>query len=174
MREVLSQLGTAESPVRRWINAWWCVFGLLVVLFAWGYYRAFAHGAVLSAGSLAAWLLVLFGVGAGPGAGLFPMDAPGREPTLTGTLHHWISGAGFVALVFVPALGLAVFRGQAPALFWLSCAVLLGGLGLLGVILASGRPGASGLLALGGLWQRTFLLNYYVYVAAIAVVMLRR
>jgi hypothetical protein len=173
-RDVLSRLGCADSPVRLWINAWWCLFGALIIAFAWGYYRVFVHGAPLSAAGLAALLLVVFGLGAGPGAGLFPMDVPGQPPTPTGALHHRISGVGFVALFFVPLVGLAVFGGRSPVLFWGSLAAALGGIAALGMIVVSSRPKAAGILALGGMWQRVFLLNYYLYFFAIAFEMLRR
>lgn len=173
-RDVLSRLGCSDSPVRMWINGWWCLFGLLVAGFAWGYFRAFAHGVPFSFAGFTALLLVVFGLGAGPCAGLFPMDMPGTPPTLTGSLHQWLSGCGFIALFFIPALGLGVFRsGQAPAMLWMSAAAQTGGIMCAILIGISERPNASGILAWAGLWQRAFLANYYVYLIAVALPMLR-
>jgi hypothetical protein len=172
-REVLSRLGCADSPVRMWINAWWCLFGLLIAVFAWGFFRAFAGGEFLSWPGLAALLLLVFGLGSGPGAGLFPMDIPGTPPTRSGAMHQLLPGLGFIALFFLPAVGLAIFSGgKSPILFWLSAAALVGGVAGAVLISISGRPGASGILALGGFWQRAFLANYYVYLIALAAVML--
>ncbi len=171
-REVLSKLGMAGSPVRLWINAWWCVFGFLMVTFAWGYFQSFAHGKLHSCAGAATVLLVLFGLGAGPGAGLFPMDIPGNASTLSGSLHHWLSGAGFAALIFVPLLGVWVFASQ-PTMIFLSIVAQIGGLAAGTFVVMSERTGVDGWLARGGLWQRALLVNYYLYFLAIAVVMLR-
>lgn len=173
-REVLSRLGCADSPVRLWINGWWCLFGALMGFFAWGFFRAFGDGAILSWPALAALLLLLFGLGAGPGAGLFPMDVPGTAATRSGWLHSTLSGAGFLAIALFPAVCLAVFGGgKSTLLFWWSLVALLDGIALAALVGMSGKPGATGMLALGGLWQRVFVASYYLHLTAIAVVMLR-
>jgi len=173
-REVLSRLGCADSPVRLWINGWWCLFGVLIACFAWGFFRAFGNGALLSWPALAALLLLLFGLGAGPGAGLFPMDIPGTPATRSGWLHSALSGTGFLALSLFPAVCLAVFSGgKSPLLFWWSLIAFLDGIALAMLVGMSGKPDATGMLALGGLWQRVFVASYYLHLLAIAVVMLR-
>lgn len=173
-RDVVSRLGCSDSPVRWWINGWWCVFGLLIAVFAVGFFRAFAGGALLSWPGVAALLLLVFGLGTGPGAGLFPMDVPGAPPTRSGALHQWLPGLGFAALFLLPAVGLAMFGGgKSPALFWLSALFQLGGVVCAALIALSSRAEASGLIALAGLWQRAFLVNYYLYLSALAVVMWR-
>lgn len=173
-RDVLSRLGCADSPVRMWINGWWCLFGVLIAAFAWGVFRAFGGSALLSWTALAALLLLVFGLGSGPGAGLFPMDVPGTPHTRSGALHQTLSGIGFAALFIVPAIGIGMFRGgNSPALFWLAAVTQLGGFACAALIALAERPTATGIFAWGGFWQRAFLVNYYAYLTGVAVAMLR-
>ena len=170
---VMSELGTVESPVALWVNGWWILFGLLIIGFAIGFRRAFAsHG---RAARVAALLIGLFGLGAGIGAGLFPMEPGGAETTLAGRLHGIFAGTGFMALAMVPLAGVVMCRrAQRPTLGWISGGVFVVGLVLFGLFVASeDAASASGLLAYAGLWQRLLLLTYYGYLGAFAATMIR-
>ena len=69
MRHVQSELGTIDSPVARWINSWWVLFGVFCVAFGVGF--ALAHSDEGAAGLSVAVLIVVFGAGAGVGAGRY-------------------------------------------------------------------------------------------------------
>jgi hypothetical protein len=173
LKLVMSELGAPGSPVAVWIGLWWVVFGFLFIAFAIGFAMAFASGKrpVL----IVALLIGLFGLGAGIGAGLFPMDPAGGETTRAGELHDACAGTGFFALAFVPLVSLAVFpRKRAPGMRWLSIAVfVLGLVALVLFVVSEDLPSAQGILSYTGLWQRLFLLIHYAYLGVIAVLMIR-
>lgn len=169
LKQVVSELGTSKSPVALWINVWWIVFGVLMIVFAVG-----SRLAVSPAGPAVDVLmlqLIVFGALAGIGAGLFPMDAPGSSASLHGRLHNIVGGVGFLALMFAPAVSLWIFpKSQFPGLYWLIVATQILGLALAALFVASTGAAARGsFLSWTGLWQRLFLLNYYVYLAAVSL-----
>ncbi len=172
LKQVVSELGASQSPVAGWMNLWWILFGALMVIFAVGFQRAFP------AGSSARYVLmvqfIVFGIGAGIGAGLFPMDAGGSGPTFAGRLHNILSGIGFLAILLAPMVSLQAFPiKEWPWLHWFCVITQITGLLTLGLLLASGRF-EKGLLSYHGLWQRVFLLNYDVYLAGIGLTMMWR
>ena len=172
VRDVLSELGTARSPVAQWINRWWLVFGLLLIVFAIGVAAACHPGGapvyILSG------LLIVFGVLGGMAAGLFPMDSAGSRPTVAGKLHDILGGIGFLALMLIPVVSLWAFpRGEFPVLYRLSAVTSFAGMIPL-VLLALSARARGGWLSWAGLWQRLFLLNYYTHLTALALTMIGR
>jgi len=171
---VMSELGTAQSPVAVPMGLWWVVFGFLFLTFAAGFAAAFASGGrwVL----IVALLIALFGLGAGVGAGMFPMDAAGLEPTRAGELHDLFAGIGFSAIALVPLVSsLALFpRRRAPKMYWVSMGAFVLGLIFFALfVISEDLPSAKGLLSYTGLWQRLFLLDHYAYLGVIAAMMVR-
>jgi hypothetical membrane protein len=173
LRNVMSELGTRESPVARWMNLWWIVFGVLMMAFGVGV--ALAFPAAGDAGRLLACQFLVFGLGAGIGAGLFPMDPAGSAATVPGWLHGLTSSVGFVALGFAPLVTLWVVpRADVGWLWWLAAVVQALGFVVFALIVVAGHGRGGGALSWAGFWQRAFLAVYYVYAAALAVEMVRR
>jgi hypothetical protein len=172
-RQVMSELGTLESPVAVWMGLWLVVFGSLFVAFAIGFAAAF--GAGRKSALIVALLIGLFGLGAGIVAGLFPVDPVGLETTLAGELHGAFAGAGFFAIAFVPLVCLAVYRPRrAPGMRWLSVGAFVLGLAFFALFVVSEDvPSTVGILSYTGLWQRLFLLVHYAYLSVIAGLMIR-
>jgi hypothetical protein len=173
LKLVMSELGTSQSPVAIWINLWWIIFGILLITFAIGFKKAFAPDKKPVV--IVTLLIMLFGLGAGIGAGLFPMEPGGSETTLTGKLHGICAGIGFMAIMFVPLVSLAIFpRTRLPRLYWLSVGVFVLGLVSFVLFVASENVFFAGsLLSYVGLWQRLFLLNLYVYLGVVSALMIR-
>jgi hypothetical protein len=173
LKLVMSELGSSRSPVAVWVGLWWIVFGILLLIFAVGFAAAFASGK--KSVVIVALLIGLFGLGAGIGAGLFPMDSVGSEPTLPGGLHDAFAGAGFFAIAFVPLVSLAVFpRKRTPGLTWLSIGVFVLGLVAFALfVISEDVPSTGGILSYTGLWQRLFLVTHYTYLGVIAALMVR-
>lgn len=173
LKLVMSELGTSQSPVAVWINLWWTVFGILFITFAIGFKKAFASDK--KSVVIVTLLIILFGLGAGIGAGLFPMEPGGSETTLTGKLHGICAGIGFLAITFVPLVSLTIFpRKHSPRLYWLSVGVFVLGLASLVLFVVSEDASSTGsLLSYAGLWQRLFLLNHYTYLGVVSAMMIR-
>jgi hypothetical protein len=170
---VQSELGTFQSPVAFWIGLWWVIFGILLIALAIGFGATFASGkrTVL----IVALLIGLFGLGAGVGAGLFPMDPAGAETSLAGELHDIFAGIGFSVLALVPLVSLAVFpRKRVPGMYWLSIgAFVLGVVSLVLFVISEDAISPAGIFVYAGLWQRLFLLIHYTYLGVIAGLMIR-
>jgi len=166
LRDVESLLGTAGSPVGRWMSLWWIGFGALIILFAVSFGVAFrGRGA---AATVLTGQLALFGAMAGIAAGLFPMDV-GNQVTLSGRLHNILGGVGFIAIVLAPATAMLLFRpGGHTAMFVIAAVTLVAGLAACVVYIVS-EGKTAGLLRFTGLWQRLFLLSCYVFVSALAI-----
>jgi len=173
LKLVMSELGSPASPIAVWIGLWWVVFGVLFVAFAIGFAAAFAPER--KSALVVALLIGLCGLGAGVGAGLFPMDPAGAETTLAGKLHDAFAGVGFFAIAFVPLVSLAVFpRKHMPGMTWLSIgAFVLGLLSFALFVVSEDVPSTAGVLSYTGLWQRLFLLIHYTYLGVIAARMIR-
>ena len=173
LKLVMSELGTSQSPVAVWINLWWIVFGILFITFALGFKQAFTSDK--KSVVIVTLLIMLFGLGAGIGAGLFPMEPGGSETTLTGKIHGICAGIGFLAITFVPLVSLALFpREHSPRLYWLSVGVFVLGLASFVLFVASEDvSSAGGLWSYTGLWQRLFLLNHYSYLGVVSAMMIR-
>jgi hypothetical protein len=172
LKLVMSELGTSQSPVAFRIGLWWVVFGILFITFSVGYALALASGNRWAL--VAALLVALFGLGAGVGAGVFPMDSAGEEATVAGGLHDALAGIGFCAIALVPLASLVVFRRQ-RAMIWFSIGALVLGLAVFALfIISEDVPSSEGILSYTGLWQRLFLLVHYTYLGVIAVRMMRQ
>ncbi len=172
LRQVQSELGMAGSPVARWMNGWWVVFGVLLLVFAAGLECTW-HGRGLWLQVLAAQVAVV-GLVLGVGAGLFPMDPSGAAPTLAGRVHEVGGGVGFLALLMVPVTTVLAMSGPRFAALRIGAAVILA-LGVVSLVLLgrSHQAAGTGIWTWAGLWQRAFLGTYYVLLVWLAVEMFR-
>jgi len=158
-----SFLGTSDSPVAFYMNAWGVVFSMLFLMFAFAVYKTSAKGFW---GHAAVWLIAIYGLGEGIGSGLFPYNHIGGELTVSGKLHSLFSGIGVTALMALPfILVKAVSGAKFRAFRRFSRFVAVSGLLLVMAFLLSKEK----ILPLRGLWQRSFLLDYYLLLMAIAI-----
>lgn len=169
---VQSELGTSVSPVSAWINTWWVLFGVLNIVFGLGFWQAFNHEGRMAL--VVGILIIVFGLGAGVGAGLFPQEPGGVETTLSGKLHGIFAGIGELVIILVPLLNLWIFTRQtSEPLFWASIATFVLSLLTFGLFLGGHDMPTEGILSYVGLWQRAYFLVIYVYLGTIAVHMIR-
>lgn len=174
LRQPVSDLGAVGSPVSFWMNGWWLLFGVLMLWFAAAF--AWTFHAVGDAARIVTVQIACVGLFAGIGAGLFPLDASGSGDSLSTRLHGLCAFLGFAPILFAPAVSMWLFPpGRAPVLFWV-CVVTQ----VIGLLTAAVNVGLADTIlparwmACGGLWQRAFLANAYVYLGAVAVSMLVR
>jgi hypothetical protein len=162
-----SILGAAGSPVVLWNALWSVLLGVLITIFALGFRQAFrAAGPAISWG---AGLLILYGLGQGPGSGLIPYNRVGQELTPAGKLHIVFSTIGETALFVFPLIPQKYLSRYAAGMARISAVVFMAGSLLLLVYGAA----KLGLLPYRGLYQRLILLLYYCYLMYLARVMVR-
>lgn len=162
-----SYLGTSNSPVAIYMNTLGVIFSLLFVIYAYALRKTIFKEGLWQ--HVAVWLIVIYGVGEGAGSGLFPYNHIGNELTLSGKLHSFFSAVGDIAMVLLPFVLIKIFPKQMfPKLnlyAWftgVSSPVLI-------IIFLLARQN---IIPLKGLWQRLFLLDYYLLLIAIAIDML--
>jgi hypothetical protein len=139
------------------MNTWEVLLGLLLVTCAWSLYKTGFFKTPLQRFTL--WLLAIYGMGEGIGSGLFPFNHIHHELTGTGWLHSIFSGIGITAMVILSFVQVKLFpKKSSPALN--KAFVLFAIVGMLFVIFCI--LSRQDFLHYVGLWQRLYLLNYYL------------
>ncbi|UQT47640.1 DUF998 domain-containing protein [Flavonifractor plautii] len=111
-RQVMSVLGSPESPVRWVYRVWLVVLGLLLCAATPDLWAAFGKRSPVLTGLLIA-VLCVFALGAGVLAGLFSVNADKAVETAASRIHGVGSVLGFLALAFAPPSGGAAgFSGR--------------------------------------------------------------
>ena len=169
----MSSLGASESPFSAFISLWWIILGVLIILFAFGFRAAFLPGNRYV--NVAFWLLIIYGLGEGIGSGLFKADRVYDSMTISYVIHDILGGAGVTGILVLP---LVVPKTEPfkfnPVFRKFSYVVLI--LGTSFLVLFTFRFFGFENNFLGkytGLWQRLFVLVYYIYIITIAFKMLR-
>lgn len=163
-----SYLGTDQSPVAAYMNVWGVVFCLLLMFFAYGLRRTIFNTGIWP--TIAVLCIVLYGLGEGAGSGLFPYNHVNGSLTLSGKLHSLFGGIAGFAITFLPFACIKIFRKDtSPRMSGYSWFVLISGCVTAIVFLISERD----IISYKGLWQRLFILDYHLYLAVLAVVMLK-
>ncbi len=173
LTNTLSSLGDSDSPVATLVTVWSLVLGIIFVFFAFGFRQAF-----ISLGGKtkkAFWLIILYGLGENIASGIFRADRINGKLTDMALLHDFLGGVGVVALLLLPFVMQKIFSRFSFPLF----SRLSGLTGLVGIIstaLFSFRIHYfenTFLHTYCGLWQRIFLVNFYLYFVVIAIKMLK-
>ncbi len=170
----MSDLGDVGSPVGFVTTVWWAAMGLLFLIFGYGFYKAFSrYGTPAKA---AGWMFALYGIGEGFGSGL-AQRIPGQSFFAPATVAHNLSGAvGVAAAVSLPFIIMKICTpGRSTRLYWYSWMTTIAGtlfLGMFGIAFFL-QPAASW-ISYAGMWQRLFMLTYYVFFICLAVLMITR
>ena len=169
----MSSLGASESPVSFIVSLWWIILGVLIVFFAFGFRAAFLPGNKYV--NVAFWLLIIYGLGEGIASGLFKADMVHDSMTVSYIIHDILGGAGVVAILVLPLVVQKIDKFSNNTGFRkLSCTIFM--FGMLFQILFTFRFFGAGNAFPGkytGLWQRLFLLVYYIYIITIAFRMIK-
>lgn len=172
--DTMSRLGSSESPVSGIISSWWIILGLLIIIFSIGFRVAFSPADIYT--RISFWCLVFYGLGEGIGSGLFKADRISGSYTFSFLIHDILGGIGIGAIMVLPFVVPRIkphFSGKNFHRF----SQLTLSVGLLFFILFSFRligVGDNSFIGYKGLWQRLFILVYYVYFLAIAFKMIRK
>jgi len=170
----MSDLGHEGSPVAAIASIWWVIMGLMFVVFGYGFHKAFLnHG---KSAKRAAWMLALYGIGEGLGSGLIA-GTPGKSFQTPGSIiHNLLGGVGVVAAFLLPFIIMKIYSvRRRPALYWYSWFTTVTGMSffVLFSIATFYHPEGSWISCLG-LWQRLFMLMYYLFFICLGLLMLTR
>jgi hypothetical protein len=172
MKSTISALGASVSPVSNEISACWIIVGLLIVFFGTGFYKAFSWKGKYA--RIAAWLIILYGLGDEIGSGAFKADHVTNGLTASLIFHNSIGGIGVVAILLLPLIMQKVItKDELPGFFTLSKIIFITGIVTVFLFLFRYSVNENNFFAIyKGLWQRLFLLNTYFYLIAIAIIMI--
>ena len=174
LMNTMSSLGATVSPVSNIVSTCWIVLGFVFVVFALGFRQAFAKRNKYV--SFAFWLLVIYGLGELVGSGIFKADHIGNTVTTSAIFHGILGSTGVAALYFLPVVMIKIFpRSSNPGFYRYSLTVLLSGIVLLVLFNFRFSESKNNFIdKYEGLWQRLFVLDYYIYLMLIAIRMLRK
>ena len=155
-KHVISELGSKQSPVRKQLSRWLILQGILAVIFGIGQKLLFTEQTW--AHNLYVGGIIIFGIGAGVVAGIFPEDTSGAEETVTGKIHGIFSGLGFIFLIMNPLW--ATWIDEFDGLEFINIVFFVMGLLTFAIFLTSEKR-EDGILGKSGLWQRLNMLVIY-------------
>lgn len=171
LSDTMSSLGSSASPVSDIISVLWIFLGILMIIFAFGF-RA-AHSPREKYVKIVFWLLILYGLGEGLASGLFKADRVSGSYTTSFIVHDILGGTGVIAILILPLIVQKIkpFFSSHGFIRFSNITFILGTFFL---ILFSFRfigNGESIVAKYKGLWQRLFVLVYYIYLITIAIKM---
>jgi len=173
-KNTMSSLGASISPVSDIISTWWIIMGFLFIFFGIGVKKAF-HDKGEFAG-IAALLIILYGFGEGIGSGAFKADHIADIPTTLAIIHDILGGIGVTAILIFPIIMQKVInKKEMPGFHIMSTIIFITGITtiLLFLFRFSSDPN-NFFSAYKGLWQRLFMLNTYIYLSAIAIIIIKK
>jgi hypothetical protein len=172
MKNTISALGATVSPVSDEISACWIIVGILLIFFGTGFYKAFSWKGKYA--RIAAWLIMLYGLGDEIGSGVFKADHIAEGLTASLIFHNSIGGIGVAAILLLPLIMQKVITKNESSVFYiLSKIVFVTGIIAILLFLFRYSLNESNFFAIyKGIWQRLFVLNTYIYLIAIAIVMI--
>ncbi len=173
LTSTLSALGVSTSPVATEVTMWSVSLGLIYIFFGFGFLQVFnKYGKETR---LAFLLILLYGLGENIASGVFRADRVNGELTNLAYLHDFLGGIGVLSLLLLPFVMQKIFTKFSFPLFnrysgmaWL--------VGFIATVFFSFRLeyfAGTFLYNYSGLWQRIFLVDYYIYFSVIAVMMIK-
>lgn len=172
--DIISTLGATASPVSRIISLWWVLLGLLIIIFAFGFRTAFTTPDRNV--KLSFWLIVIYGLGEGFGSGLFKADLVNNSYTTSYIIHDILGGIGIIAILILPVVVRKIdpFSANTCFLRYSSFVIIAGILFWVFFSLRFFGDRTSFFSKYRGLWQRLFLLDYYLYMFVIGFIMIKK
>lgn len=173
LKDTMSSLGASVSPVSDAISIWWIIMGLLFILFGIGFNKAFSEKGKYC--SIASWLIILYGIGEGIGSGAFKANHLANGVSILLIIHDILGGIGVIAILLFPLIMQKVIdKYEMPGFYRMSKIVFITGLITVFLFLFRYLPDENIFFTIyKGLWQRLFMLNTYIYLATIAVIMIK-
>jgi len=162
LKQYISELGSVLNPYAPLVNAWWMVYSIPMLAFAYALYRALGKKRY---GWVPPVLLGLYFLGNGILTGIFPCDAGCTGASLSNTMHLVVSGTGIFSSSIAPLVLYAVIRRD-PHWAGMKAQILIAGLllfaGFGAMSYYEGGAMFNGWYGFSGFIQR---LNTYIYYA---------
>lgn len=173
LTSTLSSLGISTSPVAGEVTVWSVILGIIFIFYAIGFRLAFQKFG--KAVVVATWLIIFYALGENIASGIFRADSINGKLTTLAYLHDVLGGIGVASLLILPYVMQKIFTRFSYPLFnrysrlaWL--------VGIIATIFFSFRLeyfSGTFLYTYSGLWQRIFLVDYYIYFVVIAFMIMR-
>ncbi|MFA5971096.1 MAG: DUF998 domain-containing protein [Lentimicrobiaceae bacterium] len=173
LTSTLSSLGISTSPVANEVTLWSVILGIIFIFFAFEFRVAFQKLGKETV--VASWLIIFYALGEDIASGVFRADSINGKLTTLAYLHDVLGGIGVASLLILPIFMQKIFTKFSYPLFnrfsriaWL--------IGIISIILFSFRLeyfSGTFLYTYSGLWQRIFLVDYYIYFVVIAFMIMK-
>lgn len=172
--DIISTLGATASPVSGIISLWWIVLGVLIIVFAFGFRTAFSPPDRNV--RLSFWLIIIYGLGEGFGSGLFKANLVNNSYTTSYIIHDILGGIGIIAILILPVVVRKInpFSLNVRFLRYSSFVLIFGILFWVCFSFRFFGDRTSFFARNQGLWQRLFLIDYYLYMFVIAFIMAKK
>lgn len=169
-KQVMSVLGSPQSPVSIIYNIWLVILGLLFIYSAINFYIVFSSVSK-SYAMIGFILLLIFAIGAGILSGIFSVNASKELETLASKVHGIGSGLGFIALTFIPLIVcFLLYKSNDNTTAIISLIFFLISLVLFVLFVVSEKESYQNtIVGLSGLWQRLLLASMYMPLLIIAI-----
>ncbi len=174
LKDTLSALGATVSPVSDEMSAWWIFIGVIFIFFGIGVKKAFSENQTYA--NVASWIIIIYGLGEGFGSGAFKADHLVNSVATSLIIHDTLGGIGVIAILILPLIMLKVIPKNMNLNFYrFSKIIFVTGILMVSLFLFRYSPNKDNFfLIYKGLWQRLFMLNTYIYLTAIAILMIKK
>lgn len=171
LKNTMSALGASVSPVSDLLSAWWIFVGIVFILFGFIFRKSFDSN--LKNVKTASLLIMFYGMGEGIGSGIFKADKIAGKMTNSFIIHDVLGGIGISAALLLPLImHKVILKKNKPAFYLLSWIVFIVGVMMMLLFTIRFSSNENNFINLyKGLWQRLFLLNFYLYLITISVIM---
>jgi hypothetical protein len=169
----ISVIGASASPISGLISGIWIVVGILFIFFGIGFRNAFLSNEKYS--KIVSWLIVIYAIGDQIGSGVFPGNHIRNQITNMGIVHDIVSGIGIGALLLIPFfIGKIITKNNYPVTFWFSRFFMIFGIFCIIIFSISKIINQNeNIFSYTGLWQRMYLVNYYLLLMSVSIIMLK-
>jgi hypothetical protein len=173
LADSISSLGVSSSPVSLEVTIWSVLLGLVFILFAYSFREVFRQKSKSTL--IVFWLIVIYGCGEGIASGILKPDHINGLNTITSVLHDILGGIGDAAILLVPLAMIRIFPKELfPVFFIYSLTIWV--IAMISIILFLLRIVFSEVAffnSYSGLWQRIFLIIFYIYFTIIALMIVK-
>ena len=169
----LSYIVQSGSPIEKQGLIWGVISTILLALFTNTFYQLYK---LKKWALIATCFLLTYALGEGLGSGFFPINPPETPITMDAKLHNLFGGIGDICLVLLPFVLMLMFpkTENQRIHFYLWTVVIIGLIMASFFLIAKYFHPDNFILSFKGVWQRIYLLNYYLMLLVFSFLMIRQ